>query len=123
MDLEKSGNSRSGKPPLFVWQIRKYPLLLPSMNRHILLILLLLLTQSMGWAEHVIVSGGPSLKRWERYRVPEDQHDRWWANFIRGGTLRISRGPRRNPADRRTTDRADAGAVAAVARFGRADCR
>ncbi|MFM2221569.1 MAG: hypothetical protein RLZZ553_1317 [Verrucomicrobiota bacterium] len=59
------------------------------MNRHILLILLLLLAQSMGWADHVIVSGGPSLKRWEQYRVPQDQHDRWWANFIRGGTMRM----------------------------------
>jgi hypothetical protein len=59
------------------------------MNHRILLILLLVLSQSMSWADHVIVSGGPSLKRWEKYRVPEDQHDRWWANFIRGGTLRM----------------------------------
>jgi hypothetical protein len=59
------------------------------MNRRISLILLLLLLQSVGWADHVIVSGGPSLKRWEQYRVPEDQHDRWWANFIRGGTMRM----------------------------------
>ena len=59
------------------------------MNRRMIAILLLLLLQSMSWAEHVILSGGPSLKRWEHYRVPEDQHDRWWANFIRGGTLRM----------------------------------
>jgi len=44
-----------------------------------------------GWsrADHVIVTGGPTLRRWENYRVIEDQHDRWWANFIRASTLRI----------------------------------
>jgi hypothetical protein len=41
-------------------------------------------------AEHVIVSGGPSLRKWENLRVSEDQHDRWWANFIRAGTLRMA---------------------------------
>jgi len=40
-------------------------------------------------AEHVIVAGGPSLRRWEDLRVAEDQHDRWWANFIRASTLRM----------------------------------
>ncbi len=59
------------------------------MNRCILLTLVLLLSQSLGWADHVVLCGGPSLKRWEQYRVPEDQHDRWWANFIRGGTMRM----------------------------------
>lgn len=59
------------------------------MTRRLLLALLCLLLQSFCWAEHVIVSGGPSLKRWEHYRVPEDQHDKWWANFIRGGTMRM----------------------------------
>jgi len=41
-------------------------------------------------AEHVIVSGGPSLRKWENLRISEDQHDRWWANFIRAGTLRMA---------------------------------
>ena len=41
-------------------------------------------------AEHVIVSGGPSLRKWENFRVSDDQHDRWWANFIRAGTLRMA---------------------------------
>lgn len=40
-------------------------------------------------AEHVIVAGGPSLRRWENLRVPQDQHDRWWANFVRASTLRM----------------------------------
>lgn len=41
-------------------------------------------------AEHVIVTGGPALRRWENYRVTEDQHDRWWANFVRASTLRMA---------------------------------
>ncbi|MCU0750702.1 MAG: hypothetical protein MUF13_14270 [Akkermansiaceae bacterium] len=41
-------------------------------------------------ADHVIVSGGPALRKWENYRVQEDQHDRWWANFIRSATLRMA---------------------------------
>ncbi len=41
-------------------------------------------------AEHVIVTGGPTLRKWENLRVPDDQHDRWWANFVRASTLRIA---------------------------------
>lgn len=52
--------------------------------------LLFLLFTSMAGAEHVIVSGGPSLLKWEHLRVKEDQHDRWWANFIRAATLRMA---------------------------------
>ncbi len=46
----------------------------------------------VGWsqAEHVIVTGGPALRKWENYRVEADQHDRWWANFVRASTLRIA---------------------------------
>jgi len=40
-------------------------------------------------AEHVIVTGGPALRKWENYRVTNDQHDRWWANFVRASTLRM----------------------------------
>jgi len=45
---------------------------------------------SVASAEHVILTGGPTLRRWENLRVPEDQHDRWWANFIRASTLRMA---------------------------------
>lgn len=38
---------------------------------------------------HLILSGGPALRKWEDLRVERDQHDRWWANFIRGATLRM----------------------------------
>jgi len=38
---------------------------------------------------HVILCGGPALRKWEDLRVEADQHDRWWANFIRASTIRI----------------------------------
>jgi hypothetical protein len=44
----------------------------------------------MGKAEHVIVCGGPALRKWENYRVQDDQHDRWWGNFVRASTLRMA---------------------------------
>ena len=55
-----------------------------------LLLLLSLLSLQAATAEHLIVSGGPALRKWENYRVPDDQHDRWWANFIRAATLRMA---------------------------------
>ena len=42
-----------------------------------------------GRADHVIVTGGPALRQWENLRVQQDQHDRWWANFVRAATLRM----------------------------------
>lgn len=38
---------------------------------------------------HAILCGGPALRGWEDLRVPRDQHDRWWANFVRASTLRM----------------------------------
>lgn len=49
----------------------------------------LLLLTAWSRADHVIVTGGPTLRKWENLRVPDDQHDRWWANFIRASTLRM----------------------------------
>jgi len=49
----------------------------------------LLLLVSNSQADHVVVTGGPALRKWEDYRLPDDQHDRWWANFVRASTLRI----------------------------------
>jgi hypothetical protein len=58
--------------------------------RHVLLALFALISlASFASAEHVIVTGGPALRHWENLRVPEDQHDRWWANFVRASTLRM----------------------------------
>ncbi|MDX1681358.1 MAG: hypothetical protein R3242_11585 [Akkermansiaceae bacterium] len=40
-------------------------------------------------ADHVIVTGGPALRKWEDLRVEKDRHDRWWANFIRASTIEM----------------------------------
>lgn len=40
--------------------------------------------------DHVVVTGGPALRKWEDYRVKEDQHDRFWGNFVRASTLRMA---------------------------------
>ncbi len=53
------------------------------------LLLVLLCLTGLASADHVIVTGGPAMRRWENYRVPDDQHDRWWANFVRASTLRM----------------------------------
>ena len=52
-------------------------------------VLAFLLFTSWAHAEHVIVTGGPTLRKWENLRMPEDQHDRWWANFVRASTVRM----------------------------------
>jgi hypothetical protein len=52
--------------------------------------LLLVLIAPLARAEHVIVTGGPALRKWENLRVTDDQHDRWWANFVRASTLRMA---------------------------------
>ncbi len=55
-----------------------------------LLTFVLLLFANLSQAEHVIVTGGPALRRWENYRVKQDQHDRYWANFVRASTIRMA---------------------------------
>lgn len=50
---------------------------------------LFILAGSTVRADHVIVSGGPSLRQWEDLRAKKDRHDRWWANFIRAATVRM----------------------------------
>ncbi|MEO8614555.1 MAG: hypothetical protein ABI600_05390 [Luteolibacter sp.] len=55
-----------------------------------LIALAFLLLTSWSHAEHVIVTGGPAMRKWENLRVTDDQHDRWWANFVRASTLRIA---------------------------------
>ena len=59
-----------------------------ALARVIALAFLLLAARSH--ADHVIVTGGPALRKWEDYRVQVDQHDRWWANFVRASTLRMA---------------------------------
>ncbi len=59
------------------------------MRKFILTLLLLSLTSSLSQARHVILCGGPALRSWEDLRVDRDQHDRWWANFVRASTMRM----------------------------------
>ncbi len=37
--------------------------------------------------EYLLVSGGPSLLEWEKYKA--EPHDQWWGNFIRAARVRI----------------------------------
>jgi len=37
--------------------------------------------------EYILLSGGPSLIEWEKYKSAP--HDRWWGNFIRAARVRI----------------------------------
>jgi hypothetical protein len=59
------------------------------MFRKNLSLLLLLFLPVFCQAEHIILSGGPAIKKWEGYRITDDQHDKWWANFVRGATMRM----------------------------------
>ncbi len=40
-----------------------------------------------GDREFILVSGGPSLSEWEKFKA--EPHDRWWGNFIRAARVRI----------------------------------
>lgn len=55
----------------------------------LLSLFMLVLLTTLAHAEHVILTGGPALRKWEDLRVEQDRHDRWWANFIRASTLRM----------------------------------
>ncbi|NWK54057.1 hypothetical protein HW115_00415 [Verrucomicrobiaceae bacterium N1E253] len=57
--------------------------------RLLILLMLGLLGLANAAEHHVILCGGPALRKWENLRVERDQHDRWWANFIRASTLRM----------------------------------
>ena len=55
-----------------------------------LLLILLAGTLTAGAAvqkEYILVSGGPSLIEWEKYKA--SPHDRWWGNFVRAARVRI----------------------------------
>lgn len=54
-----------------------------------LLLFLLSLAAPLSAQQHVILCGGPALRKWENYRVENERHDRWWANFIRASTMRM----------------------------------
>jgi len=39
--------------------------------------------------EYIIVCGGPTLMKWEKWKPPVYQRDLWWMNFIRAARIRI----------------------------------
>lgn len=45
--------------------------------------------------EFIVVSGGPSLIEWEKYKA--EPHDRWWGNFVRAARVRIQEIQTKNP--------------------------
>ncbi|HEY5814372.1 MAG TPA: hypothetical protein VIT23_17165 [Terrimicrobiaceae bacterium] len=57
--------------------------------RFALLILLFgtLVTARAQDREYIVLSGGPSLIEWEKFKA--EPHDRWWGNFIRSARVRI----------------------------------
>lgn len=54
-----------------------------------LFLLFLVLSSAFAEANHMILCGGPALRKWEDLRIKPDRHDQWWANFIRASTIRI----------------------------------
>jgi len=56
----------------------------------ILAALLPLSTLTAAVPEHVILCGGPALRKWENLRISDERHDQWWANFVRASTLRMA---------------------------------
>ncbi|HYF37895.1 MAG TPA: hypothetical protein VD994_21510, partial [Prosthecobacter sp.] len=63
----------------------------PFMLRTILCAALSLLFSSAALAqtEYIVCSGGPALRQWENLRRSEEQHDRWWGNFVRPARVRM----------------------------------
>jgi hypothetical protein len=46
-----------------------------------------ILSAAAAQKEYILLSGGPSLIEWEKYKA--EPHDRWWGNFIRAARVRI----------------------------------
>ena len=51
-------------------------------------LVLLAITTPIVAREHVILTGGPALRRWENLRVERDRHDRFWGNFLAATSIR-----------------------------------
>ena len=64
--------------------------------RYVLTFLLLLAAPVLA-QEYIVVSGGPALRKWEDYRVPEEQHDRYAGNFIKAAHIRLQQLRATNP--------------------------
>jgi hypothetical protein len=46
------------------------------------------IAQALPTGEHIVVTGGVSLMKWEKYKV--QPHDNWWLNFVRASRIRIA---------------------------------
>lgn len=57
--------------------------------RAIIFLLLFAFQAPLVAGEHVILCGGPASRKWENFRVENERHDRWWANFVRASTMRM----------------------------------
>ncbi len=53
--------------------------------------------------EYIVVSGGPAVRQFEDLRKPQEQHDRWWGNFIRTARVRMQEIHQTAPAGTRIT--------------------
>lgn len=74
--------------------LRSHTLCTIKIMKSLLVILLFTIVFSLGSqqasaSDHVILAGGPALRKWENLRVEKDRHDRWWANFIHASTMRM----------------------------------
>jgi len=47
--------------------------------------------------EYIIISGGPALAYWEGFRPEDEQHDKWWGNFVRTARVRMVQLRKENP--------------------------
>jgi hypothetical protein len=57
--------------------------------RLLLAILAVSITSAVADTEYIVVSGGPAVRTFEDLRKPQEQHDRWWGNFIRTARVRM----------------------------------
>ena len=52
--------------------------------------------------EYIVLIGGPSLMKWEKYKG-NMAHDLWWANFVRAGRIRTEQLREKNGPDIKIT--------------------
>ena len=66
-----------------------------------LLVVILGPAQAREEEEYIVVSGGPALYQWEKFKRPP--HDRWWGNLIRSAVARIQQLKDEHGADAKIT--------------------
>jgi hypothetical protein len=71
--------------------------------RLLLALLAASITSAVADTEYIVVSGGPAVRTFEDLRKPQEQHDRWWGNFIRTARVRMQEIHKTAPADTHIT--------------------